>query len=63
MRYLLENKQKGTQFEFIIYDDIVAVFKIQKDKDPVLSPNTHEEARKYWNELVSEWDYERVSSI
>jgi len=63
MRYLLEHKQKGTEFEFIIYDDLVAVFKIQKDKEPLLSPKTLEEARKYWNELVSEWDYERVLSV
>ena len=62
MRYLLENKQKGTQFEFIIYDDLVTIVKMEKDNDPVLSPHTKEEARKNWHILVSECDYERVSS-
>ena len=63
MRYLLENKQKGTQFEFIIFDDLVTIVKMAKDEKPVLSPGTLEEARKNWYILVSECGYERVSSI
>ena len=63
MRYLLENKQKGTQFEFIIYDDLVTIVKMEKDEEPLISPKTKEEARKDWHILVSECGYERVLSV